>query len=451
MRANSSGSVLFALDLIALVIAAVPVVVWAPGMAAALPPYPATHLLALYAMGLYRRDALLDTRRSLGRLPLVVGMGALGGLIVAELLGLGAGDRLHQLAFAVLTLTLAAAAARIAFSLLRHGRFLRRRLLVIGAGRRAWDLAWMLRKEGRDVRYDVTFLHQRALGELDPRLEEGGFGRVIQPGNADLLSIAREIDAEQVVVAPDERRGMALEPLLECKKSGIPVLPYLVFVEREIRRIDLKRMELSYILFSDGFCFGLLDRVLKRGFDLLVSGVMLVLALPFLLGAALAIRLDGPGPILYRQERMTRDGRSFHILKLRTMRVDAEAGGAVWAATDDDRITRAGRFLRRTRLDEIPQLINVLKGDMSLVGPRPERPAFINALAAQIPLYHERHMVKAGLTGWAQINYPYGASIDDARSKLSYDLYYVKNFSILFDLLIILQTLRVIIWPSGVR
>jgi lipopolysaccharide/colanic/teichoic acid biosynthesis glycosyltransferase len=161
--------------------------------------------------------------------------------------------------------------------------------------------------------------------------------------------------------------------------------------------------------------------------------------------------VDDGFPIFYRQTRVTKGGRQFQILKLRTMRRDAEAGGAVWAATKDTRITRVGNFLRRTRLDELPQLFNVLRGDMSLVGPRPERPQFVAQLADVLPLYNQRHMVKAGLTGWAQVNYPYGASIDDARSKLSYDLYYVKNFSVFFDLLVLLQTIRVVLWPSGVR
>jgi lipopolysaccharide/colanic/teichoic acid biosynthesis glycosyltransferase len=165
----------------------------------------------------------------------------------------------------------------------------------------------------------------------------------------------------------------------------------------------------------------------------------------------LAIRFEASGPVFFRQERVTLDGNVFQILKLRTMRVDAESEGAVWAAKGDNRITRAGALLRRTRIDELPQLINILKGEMSFVGPRPERPMFVEELAAQIPLYRERHMVKAGLTGWAQVNYPYGASVDDARSKLSYDLYYVKNFSILFDFVILLQTLRVVLWPSGAR
>jgi exopolysaccharide biosynthesis polyprenyl glycosylphosphotransferase len=252
-------------------------------------------------------------------------------------------------------------------------------------------------------------------------------------------------------VAPDERRGMNLQRLLECKKAGFPVIQYLSFVEREIRRIDLKRMELGWLVYTDGFTFGGLDRFLKRGFDLAVSSAVLLLTAPLILGGMLAIRWEGPGPVLYQQERVTKDGRVFWIMKLRTMRVNAEAQGAVWAAEKDNRITKAGNFLRRARIDELPQLVNILRGEMSFVGPRPERPMFVKELTEKIPLYNERHMVKAGLTGWAQINYPYGASIDDARSKLSYDLYYVKNFSILFDFVILLQTLRVVLWPSGVR
>ena len=178
---------------------------------------------------------------------------------------------------------------------------------------------------------------------------------------------------------------------------------------------------------------------------------MLLLTAPLILGGMLAIRWEGPGSVFYRQERITLDGKVFWIMKLRTMRVNAEAHGAVWAKEKDNRITKAGNFLRRARIDELPQLVNILRGEMSFVGPRPERPIFVKELREKIPLYNERHMVKAGLTGWAQINYPYGASIDDARSKLSYDLYYVKNFSILFDFVILLQTLRVVLWPAGVR
>lgn len=194
----------------------------------------------------------------------------------------------------------------------------------------------------------------------------------------------------------------------------------------------------------------------KRVTDIVVALAGLVLTAPLWPLVALAIRLDSPGPAIYRQLRvgrmLTDRTELFMILKFRSMRADAERGtGAVWAQRHDPRITRVGAFIRRTRLDELPQLINVLRGEMSLVGPRPERPEFIGALIEQIPLYDERHTVKAGLTGWAQINYPYGASIEDTRAKLGYDLYYVKNFSVAFDLLIILQTLRVVLFPSGAR
>jgi exopolysaccharide biosynthesis polyprenyl glycosylphosphotransferase len=238
---------------------------------------------------------------------------------------------------------------------------------------------------------------------------------------------------------------MNLDSLLACKRDGFPVVQYLSFVEHEIRRVDVRSVDVGWLLYSDGFYFGTIDNALKRMLDVVVSLVLLVLFAPFLIGAAIAIKIDDGGPVLYHQERITRNAKPFRIYKMRTMRVDAEKAGAVWAAEQDPRITRVGNFLRQSRIDEMPQLVNVLRGEMSLVGPRPEQ------LAEVLPLYHERHMVKAGLTGWAQVNYPYGASIEDARAKLSYDLYYVKNFSILFDMLIILQTLRVVLWPSGAR
>jgi sugar transferase (PEP-CTERM system associated) len=341
--------------------------------------------------------------------------------------------------------------ARVVVAGLVQRRVLRRHLLVVGAGQRAWDLLRMLSKEGGSLDYDIAFLHHDGLGAIDPRLAADPAGRILRSDQFAVLQAAEAVGADEVVIAPDERRGMNLERLLECKTAGYPVVQYLTFVEKEIRRVDLKRMELGWLLYSDGFQFSAIDRFLKRAFDLLASVLVLAVASPVLLSAILAICWEGPGPVLYRQERVTQGGRHFRILKLRTMRVNAEANGAVWAATKDDRITRVGAFLRRTRIDELPQLVNVLRGEMSFVGPRPERPVFVAELARHIPLYNERHMVKAGLTGWAQINYPYGASVDDARSKLSYDLYYVKNFSVLFDLVILLQTLRVVLWPSGAR
>jgi sugar transferase (PEP-CTERM system associated) len=420
--------------------------------------YAAFDLLLLFAMGLYRRQALLEFGRSLGRVPLVVGMGAVASGAILTLLPRISGrswishaDQIILFAVAAVTLTLCAFAARVLLRLLLRGRVLRRRLLIVGAGQRAWDLLLMLGREGSSLHDDVTLMHHPTLGAVDPRLIDERPQQIFRPEAFDVAGIAAEVNADVVIVAPDERRGMNLEKLLACKQAGFPVVQYLSFVEREIRRIDLKRMELSWLVFSEGFSFSVLDRVLKRAFDLVVSSIVLLVTSPLLLGGIAAIRMEGPGEVFYQQDRVTQDGRVFRILKLRTMRPDAEAQGAVWAMRKDNRITRAGAFLRRTRIDELPQLINILRGDMSFVGPRPERPMFVADLVAQIPLYHERHIVKAGLTGWAQINYPYGASIDDARSKLSYDLYYVKNFSILFDFVILMQTLREVLWPSGAR
>jgi sugar transferase (PEP-CTERM system associated) len=464
---TTTGTVLFALDA-ALVLAIWPLVLWVsrPDVLSlfALPSdsrgfdYPVFDLLLLFAMGMYRRDAILDAGRSLTRVPLVVGMGATLAILVSLIQPMlvpsammpGGRDQAMLFGLAVISFTFCAFLARLAIDVMIRNRVLRRRLLIVGAGQRAWDLLHMLGREGSSLHDDVTLVHDK-MEEVDPRLLADPPGRILCPPGFDVASAARQVDADLIIVAPDERRGMNLERLLDCKKAGFPVIQYLSFVEREIRRIDLKRMELGWLVYTDGFTFGALDRFLKRAFDLVVSFVVLLLTAPLIGGGMLAIRWEGPGPVLYRQERVTRDGKVFSILKLRTMRVNAEAKGAVWAAEKDNRITRVGNFLRRARIDELPQLVNILHGDMSFVGPRPERPMFVKELAEKIPLYNERHMVKAGLTGWAQINYPYGASIDDARSKLSYDLYYVKNFSILFDFVILLQTLRVVLWPSGVR
>ena len=416
--------------------------------------YPVANLVCLYALGLYRREAIIQTRESLGRVPLAVSLGAVGPAVLLGVLGLWIGspfNRVRLFSGAVIGFCVAGLAARLVFSGLKRRGTFQRRLLVVGAGQRAWDLLCMLRNEGSRPTYQMHFVHHADMGAIDPRLTAAISDGIRICEQTDVFSAARLLHPDEIVVAPDERRGMPLDSLLACKKEGYPVIQYLTFLEHEIRRVDIRRVDVSWLLYSSGFYFGTLDNALKRMLDVAVSAILLVVFAPFILGAALAIKLDDRGPILYSQERVTRGEHHFRIYKMRTMRTDAERFGAVWAEARDPRITRVGRFLRQTRIDEMPQLINVLRGDMSLVGPRPERPTFTAQLAEQLPLYQERHMVKAGLTGWAQINYPYGASLDDARSKLSYDLYYVKNFSILFDLLILLQTLRVVLWPSGAR
>jgi sugar transferase (PEP-CTERM system associated) len=412
-------------------------------------------MLLLYSLGLFRREALIEPGRGLQRVPFAAGLGAFAATCVVAILllvleGQVPAGLAELFVTAAVAFTLAGAAARVVFRALRRMRLFRRRMLIVGAGRRAWDLVWLLRTEGRTAGYVIACVHGPEMGELDTRLAEDAHVQLFR-GNVDFLTAAHEFGAEQIVVAPDERRGLKMQALLACRTAGFPVVEYLGCLEREIGRIDMKRLELGWLLYSDGFGANLLDHALKRLIDILVSLVLLVATAPFLAAAALAVKLQDGGPVLYRQSRVTLDGRPFRIMKLRTMLVDAEKHGATWAAQGDPRVTAIGRFLRRTRIDELPQLFNVLLGDMSLVGPRPERPEFIGKLVEELPLYEERHRVKAGLTGWAQVNYPYGASLDDARSKLSYDLYYVKNFNVIFDLRILVQTLRVVLWPSGVR
>lgn len=453
----TTGSALCTLDIAAVAIVWPPLFFLLIGMvpgdghgwiAAAL--CPAANAVSLYAMGLYRRDVSIELRKSLARVPWAAAIGAVGAGGAMALLD-GPASQLGLVVGSAAGFLVSGCAARVAFDALRRRGLFSRTLLVVGAGRRAWDLVWMLKKEGPSLSYRITFVHGPAWGELDPRLGDGSAGPVVALPADGFLGLAQRCGADQIVVAPDERRGLPLEGLLKCKIAGIPVAQYLCFLEREVRRVDLKRMELGWLLYSEGFYFGIMDRVLKRALDLAVSAGAMLLFSPFLLAAAAAIKWEDGGPVLYRQVRVTRGGLPFYIYKLRTMRVGAEAEGAVWAAAKDARVTRVGATLRRTRIDELPQLLNILRGQMSFVGPRPERPDFVELLAGQIPLYHERHVTKAGLTGWAQVNYPYGASIDDARSKLSYDLYYVKNFNVLFDFLIILQTVRVVLWPGGVR
>jgi sugar transferase (PEP-CTERM system associated) len=451
----TAARALFLLDLIFLALACCSVLVLVgrdrPIGIAAL-AFPAAYLLFLYALGLYRREALVEPGDSLGRLPIAAGVSGLIGWAATATLPVPFGSPDAHLLFAASVPCFAAAglAARLTLHLLRRRGTFRRRLLVIGAGRRAWDLIWMLRREGRTLAFDVFFVHDASMGEVDPRLAADPSNGILS-GTSELLATAQELNPDQIVVAPDERRGLAMQGLLACKMAGYPVSEYAQFLEKEIGRIDLKRLDLGWLLYADGFVMGTMDRILKRALDLTVSTALLLFVAPLLLAAGLAVKLGDGGPMLYRQNRVSRGGRVFQIIKLRTMTTNAERGGAVWAAEGDPRITSIGLFLRRTRLDELPQLVNVLRGDMAFVGPRPERPEFTRDLSAKLPLYEERHLVRAGLTGWAQVNYPYGASLNDARSKLSYDLFYVKNFGILFDLRIILQTLRVVFWPGGVR
>jgi sugar transferase (PEP-CTERM system associated) len=267
-----------------------------------------------------------------------------------------------------------------------------------------------------------------------------------------LAEFGGRLGASEVVVATDDRRGLPVRQLLHCKLAGLRVTDFLDFWERETRTVDLEALRPSWLFYSDGFRCGVVDEILKRAFDIVVSSALLVFSLPLLVVTAGLIKLESAGPILYRQERVGLRGEGFTIFKFRSMRADAERdGNPQWAAKGDPRVTRVGAIIRKLRIDELAQILNVLRGDMSFVGPRPERPYFVASLTEAIPYYAERHWVRPGITGWAQINYPYGASNEDARRKLAFDLYYIKNRSIFLDFLILLQTARVIFWNHGAR
>ena len=235
------------------------------------------------------------------------------------------------------------------------------------------------------------------------------------------------------------------------KAAGLHVFSDVEFREQQLRRIDIDRLAPDWMLFAPGLTRGAPEQVLRRLADIALSLGVLLFTLPVIILAAVMIAAESPGPVLYRQERVGLHGRVFTLLKFRSMRTDAEANGPAWARPNDSRVTRIGSFLRRTRIDELPQLFNVLRGEMSFVGPRPERPHFVEKLAGVIPRYNDRAAVKPGITGWAQVNYPYGASIEDARQKLSYDLYYIKRRSLFLDLVILFATVRVVLFQEGAR
>jgi sugar transferase (PEP-CTERM system associated) len=278
-----------------------------------------------------------------------------------------------------------------------------------------------------------------------------GYGLLGKP--ADVLTIARRLSPHTIVVAPSEMRGRApMDGLLECRVRGIEVVDWPSFYERHAAKVPLTELRPSWLTFSRGFVRGRMTGALKRALDLIGASVGLVLTGPLMALIALAIKLDSPGPVFFSQKRVGLHELPFTVLKFRSMQRDAELlSGPAWAARHDPRVTRVGQLLRRTRLDELPQLINVLRGDMSLVGPRPERPEFIPLLAAQLPFYSLRHSVKPGLTGWAQVRQGYAASVDDARAKLECDLYYAKNLSLGLDLVILLRTIPVIVTGRGAQ
>lgn len=337
-------------------------------------------------------------------------------------------------------------ALRWVFSRLVGWHRFRRRVLVLGAGERARRLEAMANAPGAS--FEVFRFVRMAP-------EEGDIADAVARESIGPLSSYMEMHGiEDVVVALQERRGaLPISDLLHVRMSGFGVYDLSAFIEQQTGRVDLGTLNPSWLIFSDGFRSSRRTALIaKRLFDVAASSLLLFLTAPILLVTAIAIKLTSPGPIFYRQVRVGQFGEHFEVLKFRSMRTDAEKDGKPqWAQKGDPRVTTVGRIIRSSRVDEIPQIFNVLRGDMSFVGPRPERPFFVDDLAQKIPFYNERHIVKPGITGWAQLNYPYGASEEDARHKLEFDLYYIKNYTLFLDLLILIQTVRVVLWQDGVR
>ena len=338
--------------------------------------------------------------------------------------------------------------ARLAFLKWAHLDILKKRVLVLGTGSRAAKIESMFKSSPRAHRVHIVgYLplsgthhyveHSRVLTERGP------ISAIIDKHNID-----------EILIAVRDRRGGGLptSELLECKLAGISVIELSTFFERENGQLQLESLNASWMILSEGFRQGLARDAVKRAFDLIASGLLLLGSLPVMTLTALLIRLESSGPVLYRQERIGQHGRPFTIFKFRSMRTDAESDGKPkWAGQNDDRTTPVGRVIRKLRIDELPQIFNVFMGEMSFVGPRPERPFFVRQLVKEIPYYASRHSVKPGITGWAQVRYSYGASIEDAIEKLQYDLYYVKNHSLFLDLMILFQTAQVVLWGKGAR
>ena len=400
--------------------------------------------LASIAIGLYRPEICLQTRRLLinataaGLLASAASLAvaAAVGIDLGRLFGHGLMRPLQILAVWIVFLF----TTRLLFSVAMRLNLFARRVLIIGSAANA------ARTE-----------------EAIHALRRGSFlvaGITPASGAADDDEIAapelsppalRRQRIWGVVVTSEARGSVPVGELLRSKRAGVRIFSDVEFREQQLRRIDLDHLEPDWMLFADGLTCSRLEMVGRRIGDILVSLLLLVATLPVMALTALLIRLDSPGPVLYRQERVGLHGRVFTRLKFRCMRQDAEARGPAWAAQQDPRVTRVGAFIRRTRIDELPQLMNVLKGEMGFVGPRPERSHFVDQLAEVIPFYRDRACVKPGITGWAQVNYPYGASIEDARQKLSYDLYYVKHRNLFLDVLILFATVRVILFQEGAR
>jgi sugar transferase (PEP-CTERM system associated) len=397
-------------------------------------------LLLSHWLDLYDSSSFSTRWNQTFRMLLVLGFVAMGlsamGFLFPSFLP-GSGSLLAG--FAILSCTLFL--WRVTYAWLVQQPYFRERVYVLGTGERAQRLVDGLR-ERADLGVDVVGWTGNVNGELTSDTVA-----------THLRGLVRENRVHRVIVAMPDRRGtLPLEELLALRLAGLKVEEVTSWLEKISGRIEVDHLNPSWLIFSDGFRLSGFRRLVGRALNFTVALAGVVLSLPLCPFIMLAVRLDSPGPVLYRQKRVGRGGSTFHCYKFRTMRRDAEADtGATWASDDDPRITRVGRFLRTTRLDEIPQLWCVLKGDMNFVGPRPERPEFVAWLSKEVPYYGVRHTVRPGITGWAQVQYPYGNTLEDAREKLQYDLFYIKNRSIGLDLLILFQTIKTVMLGRGAK
>ena len=400
--------------------------------------------LAMIAVGVYGPYALRSLRFAGARVLVAISLGIIALAVIDFIIPsdfFWRSTLLYTMGLAILVLV----ADRLLLNSFLGSSAFRRRVMVLGAGDRAQRLRELGDKPETGfaiVAYIAMSDNQRVVEEAIPRAAIHDLGRFVE-----------NLGVSEVVLALQERRNaLPLKDLLRIKTKGVHVNDFSSFIERETGRVDLDTVNPSWLIFSDGFSSSrMFSSAVKRIFDITASLILLVLTLPVIALFAVLVKLDSKGPAFFRQTRVGLYGEPFTLIKLRSMRTDAEKDGAKWAEENDPRITRLGRFIRKVRIDELPQTWSVLKGQMSFVGPRPEVPSFVESLEEEIPFYGERHMVKPGITGWAQINYPYGASVEDSRRKLEYDLYYAKNYTPFLDLVILLQTVRVILWPEGAR
>jgi sugar transferase (PEP-CTERM system associated) len=404
-------------------------------------------IFSMSALGMYQHSAREGMRTTLFRImpSFALGFALLSALIAIRpdlSVGRGFSSAIFAIGATAVVLT------RLVVFKSAESALLEARLIFIGSGPMA--------KECMELAFRKFGFHQfKVVGCLPVEGEDSCVpDSYVLPMGDSLLMMAQKYEASEIVVTMGERRGRSfpIDQLLQCALGGVRVIDAATFFEREACQIRLDSLQPSYLIFGGGFDQSFLRASSKRIFDLLASTLIGLASLPAMLAAAAAIALDDGGPVFYQQERVGRNGRTFKVLKFRSMRKDAEGDGLpTWAAANDPRITRVGRILRTLRIDELPQLINVFRGDMSFVGPRPERAYFVDQLVKEVPYYNVRHSIKPGITGLAQVRYQYGASIDDAVQKLQYDLYYVKNNSLFLDILILIDTVQVVLFGKGSR